>query len=472
MQSRPVYGALDRAWRTVDALGNFSETTYDARSLAIRNVDLMDDSGQELVDTISHTVHDAQGRAVLADDPHRPGRNAAGTAIAYTNPAQPGQSTDGTRTIYDRLGRVVETQRRRDVVLTVGTDPGNGAPEAQVVSEGTLLSKTVSQYDDAGRVPRSIRTTYAADGATVVDAVATETDFDDAGMATEGRVIVGYGTATPVLASTTINEYDAAGRPALTTDPLGHWTRTHYDDLGRPFKTTYNDLTTTLTAYDRRGNRIAQTDQAGITTDYEFDPFGNLTAVVLPPVRDGEATPSTFGSYPLARPRYEYQYDPHGNLALIRDAKGRETTFTYDEQGRRTSRTLPLGQLAENAGRFVETWTYDDLGRTDRHVDFKGQVTDYDYDGRGRLATKSFYADIAATAPIDTVTYAYDDYTPEGRRETTTDTRNPSTDQRLYDRAGRLTRLDTPQGTIRYEHDPSTGQKVRMATGGPRDADD
>ncbi|HIQ20488.1 MAG TPA: hypothetical protein EYH34_04520 [Planctomycetes bacterium] len=31
-------------------------------------------------------------------------------------------------------------------------------------------------------------------------------------------------------------------------------------------------------------------------------------------------------------------------MALIRDPKGRETTFTHDEHGRRLTRTLPLGQ--------------------------------------------------------------------------------------------------------------------------------
>jgi len=39
-----------------------------------------------------------------------------------------------------------------------------------------------------------------------------------------------------------------------------------------------------------------------------------------------------------------YEYDQYGNLALIRDAKGRETALTHDEHRRRLTRTLPLGQ--------------------------------------------------------------------------------------------------------------------------------
>jgi hypothetical protein len=145
------------------------------------------------------------------------------------------------------------------------------------------------------------------------------------------------------------------------------------------------------------------------------------------------------------------------------------TTFTHDERGRRTSRTLPLGQQ-QYPGQFVETWAYDEYGRTERHIDFEGQVTVYAYDGRGRVETKSFFdslADEMANNPADTVTYAYDQYIAEGRRETTDDTRNPGTNERIYDREGRLTRLTIPQGTIRYEYDPSTGQKVGMSTGDP-----
>jgi YD repeat-containing protein len=61
---------------------------------------------------------------------------------------------------------------------------------------------------------------------------------------------------------------------------------------------------------------------------------------------------------PDVRPRSEYAYDAYGNLTRIRDAKGRDTTFAADQHGRRTSRTLPLGQ--------VESFQYDALGRLTR----------------------------------------------------------------------------------------------------------
>ncbi|HEV2293861.1 MAG TPA: hypothetical protein VGR35_08385 [Tepidisphaeraceae bacterium] len=59
------------------------------------------------------------------------------------------------------------------------------------------------------------------------------------------------------------------------------------------------------------------------------------------------------------RPRYEYAYNAFGHLAIQRDAmdddlvasgQNRETTFTYDDFGRRRTRTLPMGQSQYHGG--------------------------------------------------------------------------------------------------------------------------
>jgi YD repeat-containing protein len=63
--------------------------------------------------------------------------------------------------------------------------------------------------------------------------------------------------------------------------------------------------------------------------------------------QDVLAVPDPFNSNTPTHPRHEYAYDAQGNQTLIRDARRRETLFTFDEQGRQLSRTLPLG--AEDA---------------------------------------------------------------------------------------------------------------------------
>src|SRR5262249_27081173 len=153
---------------------------------------------------------------------------------------------------------------------------------------------------------------------------------------------------------------------------------------------------TVTTAYDQLGRRIAQTDQLGLTTNYEYDKYGNLTAVVLPEAVHFEASAQI-----SARPRYEYTYDTYGNLATTKDALLRVTSFGYDELNRQVKHTLPMGQ--------VETWRFDTLGRQDRHVDFNGAVEKLAYDSLGRLQTDTYHNTETGPA-LATIMCSYDSY--------------------------------------------------------------
>ena len=231
------------------------------------------------------------------------------------------------------------------------------------------------------------------------------------------------------------------------------WSRdvTVYDATGRPYRTIFQDNTTVTTAYDQLGRRIAATDQLGQTTNYEYDKYGNLTAVVLPESVHFEASVQI-----TARPRYEYTYDTYGNQATTKDALGRITSFAYDELNRKVSHTLPMAQ--------VETWRYDTLGRQDRHVDFNGKVEKLAYDSLGRLQTDTYH-DTEAGPALATITYSYDNYaaTDGVRRDSVVNSRYGTTDN-YSDRQGQLIKVVTPEGTVRYEYDPATGRKTRVYT--------
>ena len=43
----------------------------------------------------------------------------------------------------------------------------------------------------------------------------------------------------------------------------------------------FADSNTVTTAYDQQGRRVAATDQLGQVTNYEYDKYDDLTAVVL-----------------------------------------------------------------------------------------------------------------------------------------------------------------------------------------------
>jgi YD repeat-containing protein len=155
-----------------------------------------------------------------------------------------------------------------------------------------------------------------------------------------------------------------------------------------------------------------------------------LSAVVLPTVEH----PSE--SIGLVHPRYEYRYDAQGNQTAIRDdiyqtdpanpasifdTDVRVTLFTYDDQGRETSRTLPIGVGTTGiSDDFIEHKFYSDrsleaattagealaksvaLGQLEYEVSFEGVVTAYRYDNSqgsgGRLAAKYYYGGSTAEA--------------------------------------------------------------------------
>ena len=215
------------------------------------------------------------------------------------------------------------------------------------------------------------------------------------------------------------------------------------------------------------------------------------------------------------RPRYEYTYNERGNLLTIRDnvyqtAAGifydhdgtagdfsqsydtRVTEFTYDAQGRQTSRTLPLGVATPGDDTdFVEEMHYDDLGRMTYQVSFEGVVTAYVYDDAdgsvagesGRLVAKHYYGGSTAeddyltdvgdgtlTASDETASYTYD---ARGRRTEVTQalTTHTRVTRNVYDDRGRLLVVaadvdgdgDLDQ-QLQYDYDPVNGRIERTSS--------
>src|SRR5437899_2000442 len=96
---------------------------------------------------------------------------------------------------------------------------------------------------------------------------------------------------------------------------------------------------------------------------FGYSPVGQLTSVVMPQVPDPE------GSTPVnPNPAWTYEYEQLGQLGVIRDAKNRPTTNSYDFLGRQITRRLPMSQ--------TETNIYDSKGRLWKHSDFKRQRTE------------------------------------------------------------------------------------------------
>ncbi|CAN0335175.1 unnamed protein product, partial [Ectocarpus sp. 4 AP-2014] len=151
------------------------------------------------------------------------------------------------------------------------------------------------------------------------------------------------------------------GRQTATIDTSGTRTEFVYDDLGRVIETIADAgpgglQVRTSSTYDHAGRQLTSTDALRQTTRYGYDDAtGQLTSVALPRVNDGS------NGSDVGQAVYEYGYDDYGDQTSITDPRNNVTEFEFDHRGRQTKRTLPLGVESSNVDDdFVERMFYDD----------------------------------------------------------------------------------------------------------------
>jgi RHS repeat-associated protein len=263
-------------------------------------------------------------------------------------------------------------------------------------------------YDGFGRQVQT-RTPFYSSGSLDADSV-TAVKYDSRGLKqweTQPYFGLAASGAEGCLAAV-----ESKPKTSFTYDPLGNVaTVTNPDTSVRT--ETHNGLTTTVKDENRHkkvlrqdglGHTVTVEEYTGngtptdyalyATTNYEYDPLGNLTRVV-----DALGKDTTIGYDMLGRKTWmddmdmgywEYDYDAAGNLIEQTDARSIEATLAYDDFGRLTSKTYSNGDPTVNF--YYDS--YDDptfctqaaataAGRMTRMVD--GSGTTYScYDERGR----------------------------------------------------------------------------------------
>src|SRR5206468_7210754 len=106
------------------------------------------------------------------------------------------------------------------------------------------------------------------------------------------------------------------------------------------------------------------------------------------------------------------------------------TMFEYDQLGRRTKRTLPLGTS--------ELYAHNAAGNLISKTDFNGKTTSYAYDAMNRLISKT--PDPSLSEPRVLFSYS-----STGQRATMTDASGTTT--YTYNSRNRMSSKVTPQGT-------------------------
>ncbi|MDB4872940.1 MAG: hypothetical protein JWL97_3944, partial [Gemmatimonadales bacterium] len=496
-----IYDTLGRVMTSTDPFGNVTTTRYDIRGDIVESRTPRKDENGNAVTIVVRRAYDLDGREIAQTDPLIEG-------------VTPTADLRVTHTIYDAAGRVVETRRLAGVGIDVTPKPGmdgiyqssfsyNAATDTYggVPATSVMVSSEKTHYDDQGRVDYMTSDTqlvthyaYDANG----QQIKTWYDID----------LHGDGNTEHVETDTT---YDAAGQQIRVVDPAGRVTDFKYNAAGQvtdtiqygvvaagvtpggPGDNTSDDMVT-RTIYDDLGRQVATIDALSRQTDYEYDGAGRLIAVTLPAIGNGDAR----------RPRYEYHYDTFGHKTSVvsniyldpatnqivyvtKDAngnatltpraaddawltnKGDVTAYAYDGQGRQLTRTLPGSEIEKT---FYDTSAGPANGEVKYTIDFAGRVTAYDYDntptGAGRVVAVRYYntlagytADTTGTAAVRTVRSTYDAF---GRVLVVTDSAFATPTTYKYDADGRMTKIDSAQGTLHYAYDP-LGRKTATWTG-------
>ena len=269
-----------------------------------------------------------------------------GNLSSLTTFDNPGSTGAVTLFIYDQRGQLLQKIEPR------------GTRQPPNAGDNPLLYTTTYTYDGLGRVLSVSRWNKSADAPTVIDVSTTLTAYDDAHRATTvtlanglvtttlhgftGEVIsVVNGTAAaPTGLGTTIYTYDADGRLRIQTDPTG--VRQYFE-------------------YDAAGRRVAQVDGDGTLTEYVYDDLGRVIKTIM--------------------------YGARVNSATL--------TSLVDGNGRRTSVDLTSIRAAADDTPSEDRITrsvYDAAGLLIYEIDAAGALTQYFYDGAGRVTDEVRYA--------------------------------------------------------------------------------
>lgn len=174
-------------------------------------------------------------------------------------------------------------------------------------------------------------------------------------------------------------EYDENDRLVRLIGPKPNcWTTYTYDYSNRLIKEETRDDTMVLTIshrYDYLGNRIATIDPSGNETNFEYDEFGRVIKIILPPVLKDDAT--------FPRPVLQKAYDVAGHLCLEMDPKGHPTAIQNNIRGQKIKATYVDGSQ--------ERWIYTPDGQLAQKIEKNGTITTYTRDYNGKILQENIY---------------------------------------------------------------------------------
>ncbi|EOI1352454.1 RHS element core protein [Citrobacter amalonaticus] len=307
--------------------------------------------------------------------------DAAGRVVEQHNPA----GLDYRYEYEKNAVAITDSLNRREVLHTDGEGGLKRvvkkchADGSETLSEYNILGWLTAQTDAAGR-----KTEYRHNIASGDVSEITSPDGR--------RVRYGYNSRRQLTSITypdglrSTQEYDDNGRLTAETSRAGGTTQYFYDSPQDESPSAVQDATGSRKqlTWSRYGQLLTFTDCSGYQTRYEYDRYGQTTAIHR---EEGLS---------LYR-----QYDTRGRLVSQKDAQGHETRYGYNDAGDLTAVTGPDGVRTETAydaaGRAVNTTTggltrrveYDTAGRVTQLTNENGSHTTFTYDLSDRLTQQT-----------------------------------------------------------------------------------
>jgi RHS repeat-associated protein len=365
-----TYDSLGHTLTTKDPKGNVATNTYDSNGNLKTSQSAQDQ-------TPSSYTYDSNGNMLSQTDP-------AGIVTQYT---YDGSGNMLSQTVAYGLPEALTTSYTYDA-------NGNRVTETKQNPSGSGNQTTLYTYDTNNRL---VETFYP-------DGTNTQTIYDSL-----GHVV---GTIDQKQRQTN-DFYDAMGRAATIqypdnrmsvygydpngnrtddteygTDGSSRNTHTDYDSLNHPVTVTYPDTNRTISVYDGQGRVTDSYDENGSHTHYDYDNAGRRLDMI-----------AGVGSI---NQESQYGYDANGNQTTLTVAGQLQSTTGYDTLNRATTVTYPqpAGQAYVNPSITV----YDADGRKTQTIDQAQNVTNFSYDGQGRLTNVT---KVSSSGNM-TETYTYD----------------------------------------------------------------
>ncbi len=409
-----VYDGYDRLRETIDRVGNRALRSYDAASnvTSVERRGPASSGGTEVRLAQTDTVFDERNRPYQVNSHifHYAGMEI-GTIDAGANSAGPELVTE--HTIYDRLGRVVQT---RDAE----------ADETEIRYDG--LSRVLKAID-----PENNEVDRAYDSN---DNLITTTERETSPLIASPEVFVSSFT------------YDSLDRRESAEEPNGQTTTFLYDSRDNLIKTT-DELANEV---ERRYDRL---DRLANTREYLSASGTNGSSSNFDPTQGGGDGVVTI----------ETRWDDRHRRGTRTDDNGNATTYGYDDLDRKVSCTYgdgsneswmynPDSELVEhkNQNGSIETWEHDTDGRpTSVDIDNAGTATigtthkEWRYDGLDRVVHT---VDDNGAAQDVTCDYVYDSLSRQIREVQTISGMPPLTLDKEWQGAGRKVACTYPDGRV------------------------